>query len=819
MAQNPQVELAHKFVRYTNTSIFLTGKAGTGKTTFLRSLKESFPKRMVVTAPTGVAAINAGGVTIHSFFQLPFGPILPNQILNDTARKYRKDKIDIIKSLDLLIIDEISMVRADLLDGIDEALRKFRNKNRPFGGVQVLMIGDLQQLPPVVKSEEWHLLRSHYKTPFFFSSRAFKQSEHVCIELKHVYRQSDEAFIKILNEIRNNSVSQQSFDALLQRYQPDFDPDKEEGYITLSTHNVSAEEINKSKLDQLPEKPKVFTAEITGNFPEYSFPTQENLVLKKDAQVMFVKNDSSPEKLYYNGKIGVITGFENEAVKVRCEGDYADIEVYPEEWDNVKYSIDNKTKAIEEEIVGQFKQYPLKLAWAITIHKSQGLTFERAIIDAESAFTHGQVYVALSRCKTLEGLVLKTKLNKAGIISDNAVNGFVKYMEQHQPGEKELNQAQRSFEYQLLTELFDFTEIIRLASRCDRLLQDNKSVIQGDLPEKMAKAVNAAVSQIKQPAEKFLPLLHQYCFESDGLTDNSEAQERIGKACGYFIGKVNEDLIAVWNDYSFETDNQAIATQVIKYIKELYEKIDIKITCLNACIGGFDSKDYMETRAKAMLKKVSFFAKAKKEVTVEHPVMMRRLRSWRSETADAGNVPIYYIASQQSLVEICNKLPYTTEQLKGIKGFGKKKIERYGGDLIKLVMEYRQEKGLGLLSFAADDEKKEKAEAEPPKEKKPKIDTRKITLDLFREGKSAAEIAKIRDYAVSTIEGHLARLVKQGDIAVSDLVEENKLERIKKVLQNLGKDVSLADAKQQLGDDFSYAELRYVKTSMEVNQN
>ncbi len=818
MAHNPEIELAHQFVRYTNATIFLTGKAGTGKTTFLRGLKDALPKRMIVVAPTGVAAINAGGVTIHSFFQLPFGPILPNQILNDTpskadgnspTRKYRKDKIDIIKSLDLLVIDEISMVRADLLDGIDEVLRKFKKKNKPFGGVQVLMIGDLQQLPPVVKQEEWHLLHNHYKTPFFFSSRAFKQSEHVCIELKHVYRQNDAKFISILNEIRNNSVSEASYNILHQRYQPDFEPKENEGYITLSTHNARAEAINKTKLDELPDKAKVFVADITGTFPDYAFPTHENLVLKKGAQVMFVKNDSSPEKLYYNGKIGIVTGFSEKAIRVKCEGDYSEIEVFPDAWNNVKYNINHKTKAIEEDIVGEFKQYPLKLAWAITIHKSQGLTFERAIIDAESAFAHGQVYVALSRCKTLEGLVLKTRLSKEGIINDSAVTGFVNYMEQHQPDRKDLNEAQQHFEYQLLEELFDFSEMIRVASRCDRQLQDNKSVIQGNLPDKMAKAINIAIPDIKQISEKFLPQLQQYCFQSDGIKNNTEAQERIGKACHYFLSKINDHLMSIWSDYSFETDNQAISKQITKYIEELYEISNIKITCLSACANGFDTKNYMETRAKAMLKKVSFFAKAKAEVTVEHPVLMRRLRGWRSKIADTSNVPIYYIASQQSLVEICNKLPYTTEQLKQIKGFGKKKIERYGEELIQLITAYRQEKGLGLLNFNADTPEENTPKKEK-KEKKPKVDTRQVTLEMFKEGKSAEEIAEARNFAVSTIRKHLAVLIERGNLMPNDVMDSERADQLKQLLQNISRDISISDIKYQVGESFSYDEIRYI---------
>jgi hypothetical protein len=814
MKENVQLKLAHKFVRYTNATIFLTGKAGTGKTTFLRQLKEDLPKRMVVVAPTGVAAINAGGVTIHSFFQLPFGPILPGQILNEKGnsakiegkafiKKYRKEKIDLIRSLDLLIIDEISMVRADLLDGIDEVMRKFKNRNLPFGGAQVLMIGDLQQLPPVVKNEEWSLLNQHYKTPFFFSSRAFKSSTHISIELKHVYRQNDQDFIQILNEIRNNQLSTASYQELDKRYLPDFDPSDKEGYITLTTHNARAQKINDEKLESLKEKPRRFTATIDGQFPEYSFPTDEHLSLKVGAQVMFVKNDSSPEKRYFNGKIGTITDFKEDTIMVQCQDDPSEIEVSPEEWQNIKYTINDKSKEIEEDVVGQFAQYPLKLAWAITIHKSQGLTFEKAIIDANAAFAHGQVYVALSRCKTLEGLVLKSKLSRSGIICDNAVSSFTNYIEQNPPQEKELRDAKCSFQNQLLEELFSHKEINRKFANTNRYVQDNKNSIHGNLAEKMKNSDAAIKTDIYDVSEKFLPQIQKYSLLSE-LEENNDAQKRIRKAAEYFSDKLENLLVSILKDYCFETDNQAIDKTVTKDLKELDELVMVKHTCMKACINGFDLAEYLNTRAKALLDKKKSKTRKKREVVdenVEHPVMFQRLKEWRKEVAEQNSAPSFVVATQKSLIEIANQLPYSTDQLKAIKGFGKKKIEYYGQEIIELVTAYRQEKGLGMLNFSK--------EVEKPK-KKPKINTKAISYDMYKEGKSIREIAALRDLQTQTIEGHLAHYVGLGELDINEFIDDDKIKVIQKQFDKLGMD-NLNPIKEALGKDYSYGDLRLVK--------
>lgn len=476
MEQNSELALAWQFIENTGTHLFLTGKAGTGKTTFLRRLKQESPKRMVVLTPTGIAAINAGGVTIHSFFQIPFAPYVPESSFSTNATyrfRFGKEKINIIRSMDLLVIDEISMVRADLLDAVDEMLRRYRDHHKPFGGVQLLMIGDLQQLAPVVKEEEWQMLKKYYDTPYFFSSLALKQTEYCTIELKTVYRQNDGVFLDLLNRIRENHCDSQVLEALNRRCLPDFQPRKEEGYIRLVTHNYQAQRINNYELEQLPGRSYAFRATIDGKFPEYSYPTDEVLELKKGAQVMFVKNDSSGEHRYYNGMIGEVTAVSASSIEVRAKDSGEDFLLQEEEWANAKYVLDEESKEIVEDIEGTFRQFPLKLAWAITIHKSQGLTFERAIIDASSSFAHGQTYVALSRCKTLEGLVLSAPLSARAVISDREVDRFTETARRNEPDEQRFHSLQRAYFHELLTGLFDFQPLEQVLQHYVRLIDEH----------------------------------------------------------------------------------------------------------------------------------------------------------------------------------------------------------------------------------------------------------------------------------------------------------------------------------------------------------
>ena len=493
-AHNPQLEMAFNFVQYTNRNVFLTGKAGTGKTTFLHNLKNVSPKRMIVVAPTGVAAINAGGVTIHSFFQLPFGPFIPAQNddeskENRNIQKFTREKINIIRSMDLLVIDEISMVRADVLDAIEDVLRRLKNKHKPFGGIQLLMIGDIQQLAPVIKDDEWAILKQWYQSIYFFGSRALMMTQYVSIELKHIYRQKDFVFIDLLNRIRDNRIDEGLLNELNRRYDPDFAKNTPDGYIILTTHNHQAKSINERKLSQIDDKEYCFKAATQGDFPEYSYPTDNELVLKEGAQVMFVKNDTSREKLFYNGKIGIIEKIYKDSIRVKCPGDEDSITVVLAEWQNLKYSINDTTEEILEDVVGTFIQYPLKLAWAITIHKSQGLTFEKAIIDASAAFAHGQVYVALSRLKSLEGLVLSSRLTARSIISDTKVRNFSLEVSENQPGMEEFEKSQYDYQKELVLELFDFNQIARQLNYCLKLYVENAGSLYEGIKEDIEKLI------------------------------------------------------------------------------------------------------------------------------------------------------------------------------------------------------------------------------------------------------------------------------------------------------------------------------------------
>ena len=457
MEKNSELRHAWDFVEHTGISIFLTGKAGTGKTTFLRTLKEKSSKRSIIVAPTGVAAINAGGMTIHSFFQLPLSPFVP-EVNFKNRFDYSKEKRKIIRTLDLLIIDEISMVRSDVLDAIDSVLRRFREHEKPFGGVQLLMIGDLQQLTPVVTPEDEVILQRYYDTSYFFGSKALRSISYVTIELTHVYRQQDEEFITLLNNIREGQVSETDLKRLNERFNPNFEPEVGSDYIRLTTHNKMAESYNEVQLHNLPSKACTFIAEADGNFPEYNYPADFKLTLKRGAQVMFIRNDNNGR--YYNGRIGHVTHIDNEKILVLCPGDDKEIEVQQETWENTKYSLNEKTKQIEAEVQGTFKQYPLRLAWAITIHKSQGLTFEHAIIDAQSSFAAGQVYVALSRCKTLEGLILASPISSSAIINDNQVMNYISHQtEEAAKSIAALPTLKAEYYRQLLLELFSFTDL------------------------------------------------------------------------------------------------------------------------------------------------------------------------------------------------------------------------------------------------------------------------------------------------------------------------------------------------------------------------
>jgi len=816
---NPELKLAFDFVEQTNTNLFLTGKAGTGKTTFLRNLKSISPKRMIVVAPTGVAAINAGGVTIHSFFQMHFGPHIPtgtsaeenanpNSQTNtaDRSHRFSREKINIIRSLDLLVIDEISMVRADLLDAIDEVLRRYKDHRKPFGGTQLLMIGDLQQLAPVVKDNEWAILRPYYDTVFFFGSRALQQTQFTTIELKHIYRQSDDVFIGLLNKVRNNQIDIKTLNDLNQRYIPDFNPSNDEGYITLTTHNYQSQAINETKLKQIKHPEQRFTALIEGEFPEYSYPTDFELILKEGAQVMFVKNDTSREKLFYNGKIGTIESMEDDTIFVKCEGDYAIIPVVQAEWQNNKYTINEETKEITETPVGKFAQYPLKLAWAITIHKSQGLTFEKAIIDANAAFAHGQVYVALSRCKTFEGMVLSSLISQDGIKSDMSVKGFSIQAELNQPGEKELIASRIAYQQTLLAELLDFSAIQRRLHYCQKIIKENSTILLPGLVGAYTTMGTLLKSELIEIADKFKSQVGQLLSGNPMIEGHDTLQERIKKASTYFCEKMDQHICQILVNLEIETDNKTIKKLLKENTENLYQEAFIKTACFKTCQQGFSVKEYLNTKAKASIEKIQLKKEAKEYTFTGDAVnneLSRKIKDWRYAKAQLEDLPVYMVLPQKTLYELVEKVPVTVKELSEIKGFGKKKVKKYGNEIISIIRNYLQVNHLDKL----DEETPDEVSITKPKPEKGK--SQKLSLELFLQGKTIEEIAKERSFAVSTIEGHLAGFVVNGELDILKLIPPEKLQRIASCFIET-EITSLNEAKDILGDDVTYMELRMV---------
>ena len=806
MQTNKQLELAFNFVQFTGQNIFLTGKAGTGKTTFLKTLKEKSPKRMIVVAPTGVAAINAGGVTIHSFFQLSFAPQIGIENEQIRQMRFNREKINIIRSLDLLVIDEISMVRADILDAVDRVMRRFKNGRKPFGGAQVLMIGDLQQLAPVVKNDEWNLLKREYETVYFFSSKVLQQTSYVSIELNHVFRQQDQRFIEILNKVRDNKLDQDAVKVLNERYLPGFRPDDNEGYITLCTHNIQADRINDEKLRAIQTKAQVFEAKIEGKFPDYSYPTDFELKLKVGAQVMFVKNDPSPEKLFYNGRIGKITDIDDDTVFVLCPGDDHEIAVSSLLWENVKYSIDENTAEIREETEGSFSQIPLKLAWAITIHKSQGLTFEKAIIDAEASFAHGQVYVALSRCKTLEGMVLSTPVSSRSIINDVTVSGFIQQVENNQPGENELVNAKLEYQKELLTDLFKFNLASYLLASVNKLINENKSALPHILIEHFLKMETVFSTELVEVSVKFQNQIEQLLTVNPEIEQNIRLQERISKAAVYFEEKVKSIIIDGLAKADLDVDNKALRKQINNSVSRLLDDAETKLAGFNICKTGFNVKKLLDARAKAMIEAENPPAKKPKvkEIVnpenIPHPLLYSLLRSWRFEKAAELGIPVYMIFSQKALTELVNYLPTDTATLQEINGMGAKKIEQFGAEILQMVQHYCDENNI---------EKGEIPLKEIPQKKKkePKPDTKKLSYDLYKSGKTVAEIAMERGFAQSTIESHLAHYVGLGELDVTKFLSEEKLSKIVAYFKS-AENKGFGEAKTFFGDEVSYSELR-----------
>ncbi|MDB5193319.1 MAG: helicase [Segetibacter sp.] len=727
---NTIFQKAVAFVNQTGRHLFLTGKAGTGKTTFLKYIKENSFKKMAVVAPTGVAAINAGGVTIHSFFQLPFGAFVParsfgwdsmqtainnkNTLLQNF--RLRSERRDLLRELDLLIIDEVSMVRADMLDAIDTVLRHVRRQPLlPFGGVQMLYIGDLFQLPPVVKQDEWEILKQYYRSPFFFDAHALQHAQPLYLELKKIYRQKDPGFISILNNVRNNCCTQDDLELLNAHYKPGYSPAKEDNYITLTSHNGKADTINEAELAKLPGKLYSFEAAVTGEFDARIYPNEKALRIKEGAQIMFIKNDKGEARRYYNGKIGTITNLSTEKITVSFAGESDALELEQEKWQNIRYDYNLEKDTIEEKELGTFTQYPIRLAWAITIHKSQGLTFDKAIIDAGASFAAGQVYVALSRLTGLQGLVLHSRINPSSISTDSRALEFVQNeLDEDVLGQK-LEEEQKSFIRTMLAKGFGWENLLEavtlhVAEYEHRQIPDKTKSIE------WANDVMKEVTAQYEVSVKFRRQLEQL-FVSCEQEGYGPLYSRTVAAAGHFTKAIDENLLSPLRLHLKVVKPKPKAK---KYVNEL-----------SALLLLFERKKQQVNQALQLAEALH-----------------------KSAGIDA---------------------------------------------LMKMVEEQQKPIAVELP----------KEEMNVSKGKPAKGETGRLSLQMFKEGKSIADIAAARSLAASTIEGHLAAFVAIGEVDVLDLIDAEKLDKVISIMKE-NPESSHSELRKMMRDEVSFGQLRAV---------
>lgn len=830
MPENNKLELARQIIERTGHSLFLTGRAGTGKTTFLRNLRASTRKRMIVTAPTGIAAINAGGVTLHSFFQLDFGPFVPgSQRPNHRSFSFSREKIKIIRGLDLLVIDEMSMVRSDMLDAVDAVLRRYRDRSLPFGGVQLLMIGDLLQLPPVVIESEKAILQANYRSPYFFDCHALAEIDYVTLELDRVYRQTDSNFLELLNAVRDNRADADVIQALNARCRPGFNPGDSEGYVRLTTHNRFADEINRNRMAALPGESQIFRAGVKGNFPESSYPADPQLQLKVGAQVMFIKNDTGSERRFYNGMLGTVTGMDENGVEVTpADGGYP-IDVEQVSWENVKYEADTETKEIRESVEGVFTQLPLKPAWAITIHKSQGLTFDHAIIDASLSFTHGQTYVALSRCRTLEGLVLDRPLSPGSIITDPTVTGFILNHAVEDIDDQTINSMSHRYGLKLASEMFNLRPIFSAAEGLVRLYQENFMRLFPTQVYQYANSVSEMRDNLISVGDRFARQIEKIDAEAGGVDDNPKLTQRIKDASKYFLTQLDL-LIELTAALPDEHDNSSV-NKKLKERRELFSSFaTIRRTLLEAFKNrDFNVRDYLEIKAAGAFsqdvkKKKSRKAEVKEQRTSDnlHPKLLDQLLDWRQRQADAFDVNPNTIASKKSLIAISNHLPTSFAELFMMPGVGRLFMKNHGEEILDIVDNFiatesdlviiplPQVKGRKLKRLsrfaaseapehsddlskknsdepirqcenedkAVDSEKKEEKalkSANPNKKvdnsaepRKKAGDSARLSYSMFVEGKTISEIAAERGLKESTIATHIGGLIDTSDSVIME---------------------------------------------------
>jgi hypothetical protein len=752
---NQIAEFTERFINQTNRSIFLTGKAGTGKTTFLRHLVQTTHKQTVIVAPTGIAALNAGGVTIHSFFQLPFGAFIPEfgaGTASDSLKieskstllhhfKMNNARRSMFRNLELLVIDEVSMLRADLLDAMDWTLRNVRKNNVPYGGVQVLFIGDLLQLPPVIKQQEWTHLSKHYRGMYFFHAKVVSEMPPLYVELEKVYRQEDPTFLNLLNNLRNNAITDADIQLLNKHVQPDFQPEKEDGYITLTTHNREADSINQRALKALVGKSRCYEAEVTGKFPEYLYPVEASLELKIGAQVMFVKNDISAEKLFYNGKMGKVVAIDHGEVKVLFPEEKKTISVELYEWENMKYTYNDSSGEMESETLGTFVQYPLRLAWAITVHKSQGLTFDKAVLDISNVFAPGQAYVALSRLRSLEGLVLLQPMRKNGLSTDAQIKDYASTKVSPDRLSTQLEQSTAVYLYEELTRTFDWVELVNAWQSHEKTYKDHGAKSQKGKNRAWVTQQTQQLSTTLDPSRKFrnqlstmfseLPVDYEYVFN------------RVQAAYNYFY-KILDGIL-----YSN-----------LKKIAELQQKRS--------------TKSYADELLDLDLLLTETILRLKKSLALTQAVRDGK------------------------------QLDQTITATPEIKNYKFTKIELVKNELML---------NRSTLDFDTVTIDLQTKDQQKPAKKKKKS-TYETTRELVNAGKSIAEIAKERQLSVGTISTHCARLIQQEKIELRDVMDKEKRNALYDLFEDHYEGGSLTPLKDLAGDEFTWDELKLYQASL-----
>jgi len=824
---NEMFGLAAGLIRQSSCNVFLTGKAGTGKTTFLKYIRENCAKQIAVVAPTGVAAINAGGVTIHSFFQLPLSPFIPEPKgfleKNDATTnphslisrlRMNNEKKRLLQELELLIIDEISMVRCDVLDAIDLILRYVRHRHQErFGGIQVLFIGDMFQLPPVIREEEWRFLSDYYNSPYFFDSKVMKEEPPVYIEFTKVYRQREEQFINLLNQVRNNDLNETGNALLQSRYQPGFRAGEKKDYIILTTHNEKARNINASELAKLDSKLFTYKAEIQDDFPATAYPADELLQLKVGAQVMFIKNDAEKSKRYFNGKIGIITELEEGKIFVKCSDDPASIEVKKEKWENIRYTLNKSTRHLEEQVLGTFSQYPLRLAWAITIHKSQGLTFEKAIIDAGEAFAPGQVYVALSRCTNLEGMILYSKVHPHSLFTDKKIIQFSKSCTTTERLQQELEEAKNKYQQKILLSIFEFDSIIIEINELQKYLLQHTSSFNPETFSWTEELLNKVI-QFQKTSEKFQVQLKSLFGETKRPEENSFLQDRIKAATIYFVNELKRTGNFLLQSPAV-TDSRLHAKEYNEAIKEIFTQFSIKEFLLEGFSGKFDTEAFHRRKKAFQLRPctVNAYAGVSDQKTANpHPHLYQELKKLRDGICSKKDLPVYLVAAGKTLDEMATYLPQTIDELEQISGFGKAKLESYGKAFLDIIQDYCHKQNLSSRIAEKTPKRKRK------ETKELKSDTKAESFRHYQSGKKIIEIANERNLTVQTIEGHLAHYVQTGEIKVEELISREKFILIEPLLKEfyIG---SLTPIKEKLGETVSYGEIKIVLAWQEFQKN